>query len=265
MATTSLVADWVNQVCGQVSDCQPLVSQDSDPHTFEPSPQDLALLTKANLIFAHGLHLEPWLAKLYKASESQASLINLGEAVPPIITNNEIDPHVWLDVHNVILMVDVIKEALQEVDPDNAPLYEANAQAYQKQLGTLDAWIIETTQAIPNTRRTLVTQHDNLSYFAKRYKFIILGDMLESASTDTYDPSAQHFAFLLKSIKENQVKALFTETLQNTTLMDSLAREAGLPAPYILHIDALGNPGTATDTYEKLMRSNVKTLVDALK
>tara|TARA_B100001248_G_scaffold262589_1_gene259735 strand:- start:32646 stop:33521 length:876 start_codon:yes stop_codon:yes gene_type:complete len=265
VTTTSLVADWVSQIGGEAVEVQVLVPADGDPHTFEPTPQDLAALTHADLVFAHGLHLEPWLTKLYKSSGSIHPPVTLGTSAATIVVGDEIDPHVWMDVQNVIRMLEPIKSALQKADPDNAALYEANARTYQNRLEDLDEWITQEIQVIPNAHRTIITEHDDLSYFAQRYRFTVLGNLLESASTDTYDPSAQHFAFLLEEIKAHKVRALFTEEFQNASLMHSLAKEAGLPPPYVLNVDALGAKGTATDTYEKLMRSNIKTLVKALK
>lgn len=46
--------------------------------------------------------------------------------------------------------------------------------------------------------------------------------------------------------------------------MDNIAREAGVKLAPPLYTDALGDPGSEGETYLKMMRYNVRTIVEAL-
>ena len=110
-----------------------------------------------------------------------------------------------------------------------------------------------------------MTSHDTFGYFAARYEFKVLGSGLESVSTEASDPSAAKFAKLCETIKAAKVPAIFAENVQNPKLMQRLAKEAGVKLAPPLYTDALGKEGSDGDTYVKIMRHNVNTIVTQLK
>ncbi|MBI1880942.1 MAG: metal ABC transporter substrate-binding protein [Chloroflexi bacterium] len=177
--------------------------------------------------------------------------------------HGEFDPHVWHDVTNVIHEVEAIRDALTEADPANAKSYQANAEAYLGQLKELDDWATEEVKKLPEDRRKLVTSHDTFGYFAKRYGFEVVGSGLGS-TTEASDPSAAEMVSLVEEIKGAGVPAIFTENVSNPKLMERIAAEAGVTLGPELYTDALGQPGSDGDTYLKMMRYNVTTLVMAL-
>jgi ABC-type Zn uptake system ZnuABC Zn-binding protein ZnuA len=172
---------------------------------------------------------------------------------------------VWQDVQIALHIVEVIRDQLADVDSANAANYRTDAAAYLKQLKELDEWVVETVTQLPKPERKLVTSHDTFGYFAKRYGFQVLGSGLESVSTEASDPSAAEFAKLVEAIKAAKVPAIFAENVQNPKLMERLAKEAGVRLAPPLFTDALGRPGSEGDSYVKMMRYNVTTIVTQLK
>ncbi len=75
----------------------PLVGPDGDPHTFEPSPKDSALLSKADVVVVNGLGLEGWLDRLIKASGFKGELVVASKGVKTHTLDEEgktvTDPH----------------------------------------------------------------------------------------------------------------------------------------------------------------------------
>ncbi len=134
-----------------------------------------------------------------------------------------------------------------------------------KQLEDLDKWAVVQFATIPPANRKLVTNHDTFGYFAPRYGFEIVGTALGSLSTETGDPSTAAFARLCEAIKAAKVPAIFAENVNNSQVMQRLAQEAGVKLSPLLYTDALGKPGTEGDTYIKMMRFNVNTIVSQLK
>jgi ABC-type Zn uptake system ZnuABC Zn-binding protein ZnuA len=242
-------------------------------------------LAQATVIFETGAGFEPWLDDVYEASDSRAArvvvtdgleLIEPAEAEgdEPIgatpdaghdhaYAHGAVDPHVWHSVAQVIQMVKTIRDGLTQVDSTNAGRYQTNAEAYIQQLQALDTWVFEQVRALPPERRVLVTNHDTFAYFAARYGFEVLGTLLPG-STEGASPSAHEVAELAEKIKAAGVPAVFTENVATDRLLAQVANEAGIDVVAVLYTDALGPAGSEGDTYIKLMRFNVTTLVKAL-
>ena len=75
IATISIIGDVVKNVAGDAVSLVVLVGPDGDAHEYEPVPADSVNISKADIIFENGLHLEHWLDKLYSASGSKARRI----------------------------------------------------------------------------------------------------------------------------------------------------------------------------------------------
>lgn len=277
VATFSVLADLVQNVTGDSASVITLVGAGSDTHTFEPSPADSVALADASLIFENGASFERWLDDLYTASRSSARRIDLSEGIALLRLGaeshteagngggrDEVDPHLWHDVSNVMQMVTHIRDSLIESDPANTSLYQQNASHYLAQLQDLDKWIEAEVATIPQDARKLVTTHDTFEYFAHRYGFEVVGTGLSSISTESADPAAADVVALIEEIKRERVPVLFIENVSNPELMQRIATEAGVEVAPALYTDALGAAGSAGDSYIKMMRYNVTTIVDAL-
>jgi zinc/manganese transport system substrate-binding protein len=268
IATISIIGDVVKNVAGGSVKLVTLVGPDGDAHEYEPIPADSVNIAKADIIFENGLHLEHWLDKLYEASGSKAKRIVVSQGVSPRIFEDnpsENDPHAWQDVTNVILYTKNVRNALDALDPANKDLYNANAQNYIQKLQALDTWVKEQVALIPVDKRKLVTNHDALGYFARRYGFQIIGAVIPSATTEAADPSAKEITDLLGIIKANGVHAIFSENMANPKLAETLAKEAGVAVGPELYTDALGPVGSDGETYLKMIKYNVDVFQKYLK
>lgn len=271
IATYSILGDMVENVGGEEVEVSTLVGPDGDTHSFEPSPRVGARLFEADVIFENGLGFEPWLDDLYESSGSEARRVVATENVEPLALEGgpggergEYDPHIWFDVENAMVMVEAIRDALAETDPENADAYRANAREYYADLKRLDAEVREQIKAIPEEDRKLVTSHDTFGYLADAYGMEVVGTGLTSYSTETSDPSAGQTAALVEKIRAVGVPAIFAENVSNPALMQRVASEAGVQLAPPLYTDALGKPGTEGDTYVRMMRYDARTISEAL-
>lgn len=291
VATYSIVGDMVQNVAGDAIELRVLVGPDSDAHTFEPTPQDSVALQEAKLIVENGLEFESWLDELYNSSGSQAVRAALSDGLEPLEgehhegeegeakgteeahseeeehghEHGEFDPHIWHSTANAAVMVKNIQNALSTVDPTNAATYQANAEKYLAEIAALETFIKEQANSLPAERRKLVTSHDTFGYFARDFGFEVVGTALGSISTETGDPAADELAELINEIKAAGVPSIFAENVANEKLMSQIAAEAGVKLAPTLYTDALGPSGSAGETYLKMMRYNVETIVEALK
>ena len=274
----SILEDLVRQVGGEHVVVRSLVPRESDPHTFDATPTDGRTLSGADLVVEIGRDFEPWIDRLYASSRSAARRLALAETVDLIALecerprhlghsrcgSSEMDPHVWLDVRNAMKMVEAVSDALTEIDPENASVYEANALRYLAELEELDAWIETSTQAIPAPRRRLFTHHDVFRYFAHRYDFDVVGTALTSNTTDVFDPSASEVHHQIKTLRGAGVPAVFPEVGSNARLLTRIAGEAGVGVGPALYTDYLSAEDGVAGTYLDMMRYNVETLVTHL-
>lgn len=150
------------------------------------------------------LHLEPWLDPLYLSSGSKARRYRVTGGLMLIHGSGpdhgeiEVDPHVWHDVGNAIIMVELIRDVLMKTDPERVEQYRLRAEIYLKELSDLQKWTFQEISTLDKERRKLVTSHDTFGYFARRYGFEIIGAVVDSATTEAADPSALKTAQLVK-------------------------------------------------------------------
>ena len=174
-----------------------------------------------------------------------------------------LDPHFWFDPIRVKIAVNEIAARLAVLEPQSASTFYANAAAYEYELDRLHAWTIAHVQMVPPERRLLITSHDSLSYFAKLYGFEVVGLVIPSLSTDI-EPSAEHIAGLIDTVREHDVPAVFGETTVDEKIVQALARETGAELVQ-LYSGSLGEEGSGADTYLTMVQTNVERIVEALK
>jgi ABC-type Zn uptake system ZnuABC Zn-binding protein ZnuA len=268
LATTTIVADVVKQVAGDLIDLEILLPVGTDPHTFTPTPQDLAKVSQAELLFLNGVGLESFL---------QTYLDNIGEDVRVVVVSEGVniitepdnsehdlgDPHTWTDPNNVKVWIVNITAALSELDPAHSESYNANASAYLPQLDELDAWIETQVVQIPPENRKIISDHKTLAYFAQRYGFTQIGTVIPGTST-LAEPSAQDVALLEDLIRSENVHAIFVDTAANPQLTERISKDSDIKI-ILIYSGSLTNTDGDAGTYLDYMRYNVSAIVDALK
>ena len=175
VASFSILGDMVRNVAGSNAEVVVLVGPDGDAHSFEPGPAQASALADADVLVMNGLGFEPWLIRLAAASGTKAKYVTASFGVSPRhLTEEEqhrdedghghdehgypeaardFDPHAWQDLRNGILYVENIAVALAEKDPDNALVYQANAESYIIELKKLDQWVRGELSKLPKEKR----------------------------------------------------------------------------------------------------------------
>ncbi|MEM7794604.1 MAG: zinc ABC transporter substrate-binding protein [Cyanobacteria bacterium P01_C01_bin.118] len=175
----------------------------------------------------------------------------------------EPDPHVWHDAENGIAMVRVIEEQLSEAFPENADLYEANAESLIDQLTVLDIWIKRQISTVPESQRVLVTGHDALGYYADAYG-IRIEAALESFSTEAR-PSAADLRELIDLVEDSNLPSIFVEATSNPGLIEAVSRQTDIGiSDQPIYADGLGEPGTPAATYTGMLMTNTCNIVTGL-
>jgi manganese/iron transport system substrate-binding protein len=267
-ATTTQVTALAQVVGGDKIDLTGILKANVDPHEYEPTPQDVRTLARAQVIIVNGVGLEKWLDKVIANSGTKAPIVDTSKGVTIRKGDPEEpqgDPHIWFAVPNDIIMLDNIRDGLIQVDPANADSYKSNASAYEKKLNKLDQYIMQQTASIPQANRKFVSNHDAFGYYVDRYGLAFVGSIIPSMDTN-YEPSAQDLAKLVEAIKAQHVKAVFSESSINPNLAKQMAQEAGVKVvDGALYGDTLGPPGSGADTLDGMLKFDTDLIVSNLK
>ena len=269
VASYSVVCDMVEQVAEGVFEPNCLISYDQDPHTYEVKPSDRQAIEVADAVFYGGMNFEPSIIEMAEATTTPAPKVAVhDEAVQDVIEIEEEgevepDPHIWHDVENGTRMVEVIKQTLVKIDPDNADTYTSNADALTSKLERLDAWIPEQIATIPENQRRLITTHDAMSYYARAYGLTVEGTLLGLSTEET--PTAAKVKSLSEGIKTVGVPVLFAELTANDKVLQTVANEAGVTiSEDVLIADGIGEKDTSAGSYQGMLVYNTCTIVNGL-
>ena len=257
VATTGQAADFVREVGGARVDVTGLLAPNADPHAFEIRPDDVKELSGAQLVVRSGGDLDEWLADAIESSGADAQVITLADHVDLI----EDDPHWWQDPRNAIAAVAALRDALIEADPGGTDAYRRGAAAYTARLRHLDGAVEACLDKVPVAERTLVTTHDALGYFARRYGIRVVGAVIPSRST-VAQPSAGEISELVETIRRERVRAVFAESSVRPDVEEAIARESGARVGKALWADTLGPAGSDGATYVDSIASNTAALVE---
>lgn len=241
-----------------------IIRPGTDPHGFEPTTGDVRKVADADLVLYTGKGMEGFLGKLREVAGTKVRFVDAGAAIPAISMTEEArvveDPHWWHSVKNMKMAARTVEEAFEKADPAKAPDYQRNAAAYLASLDELQRWIRVKLAELPRSRRKLVTSHDALQYFAKDYGFTIYP--VKGISTGE-EPSSKHVKEVIGIIREQGVKALFLENIENSRPVEQISNETGAKVGGTLYSDGLGD--SEASTYDSMMRHNVSIIVDDLK
>ena len=171
------------------------------------------------------------------------------------------DPHVWISPKNAKIEMENIKNALAELDKENADYYESNYQKYAKMLDELDAKYMENLNNLPN--KTIVVSHEAYGYLCKDYSLTQIGVKGVNAETE---PDAKKMAEIIKYIKENKITTIFTEELIDPKVSKIIAEETGCQIKVLSPIEGLSEEQIKNnEDYFSIMEKNLENLVGALK
>ncbi len=280
VATVAPLADLVQQVLGDRGTVASLVPPGTDSHTYEPRPDDVAEIERADAYFGNGLGLNEGALDLAEsAMADDAPIVRLGERAlddDELLQAHEAgheaghdgghdhraNPHTWLHLPFAMAKVEVIAEVLAEVDPEGAQAYHANARDYREELRRLHESIAESAATVPQGQRTIVTFHDAYRYFADAYGFEVVGAVQPS---DVSEPAPGEVAALIDQIKAEDVPAVFGSQTFADDVSAQIAAETGAAYYTGLSDDVLpGKPGDPEHSYAGLMAHNARVIIDGL-
>lgn len=249
------------------------------PHTFQLRPSKARLVQNADLVLWVGDRMEGFLAKPLKAfSETSKQLEAL--SLPALHKlplreqdsfgdhdhdhdddeheeGEQIDPHVWLDPDNAVVIVNALTVRLSEMDPKNSKTYATNAREFAAKMESLKADIFADLS--PVRGKAFYVFHDAFHYFEARFDL-----HAEQAVTPSVEqkPGAKRVRELKNAFSEHSVKCAFTEPQVSQRFLQVAIEGTDVK---IGELDALGAGLEAgVDLYPQLLRNMAASLRECL-
>ncbi len=275
VATTTILGDLVQRVGGDAVDVEVLMPPGADPHEFEPSAAQAARLRGADLIVANGLGLEERLAStLDAARDDGVTVYEVGPDLDPQPLDaglaehgsdgHVLDPHVWLDPDRMATAAGLVAAQIAQATGLERAGLDERAAAYAEEAKAAGQRADAILAAVPAERRMLVTNHDALGYFARRFGLGLLGTVIPGGST-LAEPSAADLSRLADDVRRTGTTAVFSENTVSPRLMEALAREVGRSVAVVeLSTDSLGEEGSPTATYAGMIETDARLIADGL-
>lgn len=264
VSLSTITTDIARNVGGDLIELEALVKPGVDPHEFQPTPKDIKIISTADLVLNTGKGIEGYLNKLKETVGNKEKFIDTGKTVIALklVEDGEkiVDPHWWHSISNVEKATIVVRDEFIKYDPTHKAQFVKNAEVYLSKLAALKKWANQTVSVLPREKRKLVTSHDAFQYLARDYGFKIYA--VEGVSSSD-QPSSKNVAELITLIKDQGVKAIFAENIENPKVLKEIMKETGARLGGELYADGLGD--REAKTYEAMVKHNVNTIVRALK
>ena len=257
--------EWTaERVGGDRVQVSSLTPPGAEAHDLELAPRDVGAVTDADLL----VHLAGFQPAVDAAAEETGNAWDAGTAADlvPLERDEEhageehaeegeaLDPHFWLDTLRMADVGDALADRLAEADPEGARAYADNAAALRRDLEALDA---DLQESLAECRvDVLVTAHDAFGYLGERYGLEVVGISGVSPSTE---PDAAALAEIAGLVEDRGVTTVYTETLVDPAVAETVATEAGVTTAVLDPVEGLTDESAGED-YLAVMRANAATL-----
>ncbi|MEY3471174.1 MAG: hypothetical protein RLZZ223_524 [Candidatus Parcubacteria bacterium] len=255
-----------------------LVPPGVEPHSFEPTPQDIVKIQEADIFIYTGDAMEPWVKDIVATIPESVKLINASEGINLIHSQDDhshedehghenekkdnqaksdLDPHFWLDFNNSIIATNTISKAISELNIIDNNNLKQNTTSLIQDIEQLDDDYKNTLSQCSN-KTILQAGHRTFEYLATKYN-------LEYITTEELSPnsetSAQDMAKLIQEVRRTQAKAIFSEELIEPRIANTISTETGVP---VLQLNGAHNVSSeqliSEISFVDIMRKNLENL-----
>jgi len=292
----SVVGEILTCAVGDDSSMTVLMPLGADPHDFQASSAQVALMASADLVVANGLGLEEGVMDAIDNIEAEGvSVLEIAALVDPLPFgeeyeeehsgegshddhghedkrageeeshddhgHGEFDPHFWFDMERMALAAELIGAELA-VNGDES--FASCGESVAEGIRATDVLVADALASVQEADRVLVTDHDALGYLAERYYFDVVGVAIPGGST-LGDANSSDLAGLVATIQSEGVRAIFGNTAGSPALLETLASEVGGDVQVVeLFVGSLGGPGSGAESYQEMMTTNATRIASAL-
>jgi zinc transport system substrate-binding protein len=224
-------------------------------HDYQLSPDDMKILSNADIFVVNGAGMESFLEKVIK-DRPKLKIVNASKGIDIIKDRNIENPHVWVSISLHKKQIENIAAGLSKHDPENAGAYRNNADSYILKLEELRVKMAGFTKTIRN--RDIITFHEAFPYFANEFGLNIVAVIEREPGSE---PDARELANTIKIIREGKIRVLFAEPQYSAKIAEIIASETKAK---IYTLDPVVSGPLAADAYMGIMGKNLEVLQEAL-
>ncbi len=254
---------FVSQIAEDTVELIVLVGEGQSPHSYEPTPVQIAKLSEAEIWVLSGTDFETSFQKKVKAQFPSIKIIDgtqgiifrelndgemeldehhEGESKENEAHEHDVDRHTWLGKENAKIMAFHIYESLVEINPSKKDLYTKN---YSGLLSSIDETFASLNNQLAGlTGKSILVFHPSFGYFLDEF-----GIRQLSVETGGKEPSARILAELIERAKNEKIPAIFVQKQFPVTAAQKIASETGarvvpldpLSADWLENIQYMGN------------------------
>jgi len=249
-----------------------MVPPGAEPHTFEPKPEQLKALSRANAYMRIRIDFEEaWMGKI-EAANPKMLVVDTTQGIQRMPMEEgfheeekhagegeNLDPHIWLSPKLVKVQAQTICDTLVKLDSKHQAAYRANLKSFFSDLDKLDADIRNSLQGVKN--RKFIVFHPGWGYFARDYG-------LEQIPIEVggQEPSAAELGVLITEAKKENIKIVFAEPQFSKQAAETIAKEIGGEVLLIdpLTADWTNNLRNVANTFAKVLSQGHSIYVQAM-
>lgn len=256
-ATIFPLADIVKNIGGDKVTVITIMPPGASPHTFEVRPKTVESAMGTRIFFKIGAGLDDWVENVTGAMGKKPVIVDIAQHIKlRKLPDGTTDPHYWLSIENGIIIAGTIADSLSKTDPPNKEFYNKNLEEYLNLLTGANAELKKKFVNLPDKK--FVTFHEAWFYFAGAYG---LDAVAAFEPFPGKEPTPEFIASFTRTIKDNNVKVLFTEPQFSADVVGQLAKDIGIKLEVL---DPVGGTSPQTDSYIKMVKNNADIIYNAL-
>lgn len=270
--------DFAEKIGGDKVTVTNLVPPGTEPHDWEPQPNDIVGLENATVFIYNGAGMEHWADSVLDSLQNDklvaveaSSGISLLEGTSEHEDEDShadesaeegessTDPHVWLSPLNAKKEMENIKNAFAQADPANKETYEANYSKYAAQADELDSQFRKMTGELKS--KDLIVAHQAFGYLCKEYGLNQVA--IEGLSADS-EPDAARMAEIIQFAREHKITTIFFEELVNPKVAETIAKATGAKTAVLDPVEGISDENKAKGLdYFSIMEKNLEAIREA--
>lgn len=264
--------DLARQIAGDNAEISILLPPGSEIHNYEPSAKDMIVIRNCDIFLYIGGENEQWAEKLINSNDTEnVTAVKLIDYVPTLSEDedehdhdheheheHETDEHIWTSPKNAQLMLSAVYDAICKVDPSDKQTYTKNKDAYAKQLSDLDD---AYRSAVDNAKNKTIVLADKFPFRYLAHEYGLEFSAAFAACSDESEPGVSTMIKLTKTIKENNIPAVYYLEFSSTKIADTLCDETGATKLMLHSCHNVSKQDIENNvSYVDLMKQNLENL-----
>jgi zinc transport system substrate-binding protein len=232
---------FVERIGGDAVEVSVMVGPGRSPHTYEPTPRQMAELSRTKIYYRVGVPFEQVWIKRIADLNPHLHFVDLRKGIRLLVSpvhhhedheglqepddhrdhpgsaEEEKDPHIWTDPRQAKIMAEQIRETLTAFDPARTEEYAANYRVLAADLDQLDRFIRDRLAGVG--QRKFLVFHPAWGYFAEAY-----GLQQIAIETEGKEPGPKALARIIALAREEKIRTIFVQQQFSRTAADTVAR-----------------------------------------